>query len=337
MERVEPQIALQQLTNGYWVTQIIYVAAKLGIADLLNDGPQDTKTLASATETHPPSLYRLMRALAGLGLFKETEPGVFELADVGRCLVTGSAGSLRARAILNGEQWYTAWGGLLESVRTGATAFDHVTGTSFFEYLGAHPEAAAVFNEAMANSTEAAARAVAGAYDFSAAGTVVDVGGGTGMFLAGILTTNPNAHGILFDRPDVVAAARGVLDRAGLADRCETIGGNFFDAVPSGGDVYLLSWVIHDWDDEQSVAILRNCRRAMRPTDRLLVIEQLIPPGNESSLSKLYDIHMLVLSGGRERTEDEYRELLEMADLRLARVIPTDVPRSIIEALPASG
>lgn len=335
MERVEPQIALQQLTNGYWVTQIIYVAAKLGIADLLNDGPQDTRTLASATGTHPPSLFRLMRALAGLGLFKETEPGVFELTEMGRCLGTGSAGALRARAILNGEQWYTAWGGLLESVRTGATAFDHVTGASFFEYLAAHPEAAAVFNEAMANSTEATARAVASAYDFSAAGTVVDVGGGTGTFLAGVLTANPNARGILFDRPEVVAAARGVLDRAGLADRCETIGGDFFDAVPSGGDIYLLSWVIHDWDDEQSVAILSNCRRAMRPTDRLLVIEQLIPPGNEPSLSKLYDIHMLVLSGGRERREDEYRELLEMADLRLARVIPTDVPRSIIEALPA--
>ena len=335
MEKREAQAALQQLTNGYWVTQIVYVAAKLGIADLLNDGAQDIEDLASATETDPRPLYRLMRALAGLGIFTETATGVFESTDMGRCLVTGSPGALRARAILNGEQWYTAWGGLLDSVRTGETAFDRVTGTSFFGYLDANSDAAAVFNEAMASSTEAAARAVASAYDFSSAGTVVDVGGGTGTFLAEVLKSNPKARGVLFDQPDVIKAASGTLDRARVADRCDTTGGSFFDAVPSGGDIYLLSWILHDWNDEQSVAILRSCRRAVGPDGRLLVIEQLIPPGNDPALSKLYDVHMLVLSGGRERTEDEYRELLEMADFRLMRVVPTDVPRSIIEARPA--
>ena len=334
MEEFEAQAVLQQLTNGYWATQIIYVAAKLGLADLLNGGPQDIEVLATATETHPPSLYRLMRALTGLGLFKETKPGLFDATPMGRCLVTGGTGALRARAILNGEQWYTAWGGLLESVRTGDTAFDRLTGTSFFAHLGANPAAAAVFNEAMASSTEAAARAVADAYDFSEARTIVDVGGGTGTFLAGILNAYTQVNGVLFDRPDVVAAGRDVLDRAGVAHRCETAGGDFFETVPSGGDIYLLSWVIHDWDDDRSVAILRNCRRAMRSSDRLLLIEQVIPPGNEPSLSKLYDIHMLVLSGGRERREDEYRDLLAMADFGLARIIPTDVPRSIIEAIP---
>jgi hypothetical protein len=187
----------------------------------------------------------------------------------------------------------------------------------------------------MASATEGAARAVATAYDFSQAKGIVDVGGGTGAFLAGILQANPHARGILFDQPSVVADAGGLLTSAGVADRCEVLGGDFFEAVPSGGDVYILSWIIHDWDDQRSVAILQNCRRAMGDAARLLVLEQVIPAGNEPSLSKLYDLHMLTLSpSGRERREDEYRALLAAADLRLSRIIPTGVPRSVIEALP---
>ncbi len=332
--QAEAQAVLQQMTNGYWATQIIYVAAKLGIADLLNNGPQDIQALAESTETHAPSLYRLMRALAGVGVFRENEDGEYETTAFGRCLVRGSPGALRARAILNGEEWYAAWGGLLQGVRTGDTAFDQVVGMPFFEHLAANAEAEAVFNEAMASSTEGAARAVADAYDFSRCRTIVDVGGGTGAFLAGILQANPQARGVLFDRPNVVAAAGGLLTSARVADRCDVVAGDFFEAVPDGGDVYLLSWVIHDWDDVRSVTILKNCRRAMARDARLLVIEQVIPTGNEPSLSKLYDLHMFVLSGGRERREDEYRDLLAATDLRLARIISTDVPRSIIEALP---
>jgi hypothetical protein len=328
------QAVLQQMTNGYWATQIIYVAAKLGIADLLNNGPQDIQALAGSTETHAPSLYRLMRALAGLGVFRENEDGEYETTTLGRCLVKGSPGALRARAILNGEEWYAPWGGLLESVRTGDTAFDQVVGMAFFEHLTANAEAEAVFNEAMASSTESAARAVADAYDFSRYRTIVDVGGGTGAFLAGILQANPQARGVLFDRPNVVAAAAGLLTDARVADRCDVVAGDFFEAVPDGGDVYVLSWVIHDWDDDRSVTILKNCRRAMAHDARLLVIEQVVPPGNEPSLSKLYDLHMLVLSGGRERRQDEYRDLLAASELQLATIIPTGVPRSIIEALP---
>jgi hypothetical protein len=328
------QAALQQMTNGYWATQIVYVAAKLGIADLLEEGPQDVDALARATQTHAPSLYRLMRALAGLGVFVENEAGAYETTTLGRCLVSGSPGALRARAILNGEDWYRGWGGLLHSVRTGETAFDHLCGVHWFEHMAANPEVAAVFNEAMGSATEGAARAVAEAYDFSGFGTIVDVGGGTGAFLAGILKASPRARGILFDRPNVIAAAAGPLTSAGVADRCDVVAGDFFDAVPGGGDLYILSWIIHDWDDDRSVTILKNCRRVMADDARLLVVEQVVPPGNQPSLSKLYDLHMLALSGGRERREDEYRALLAEAELELARIIPTAVARSVIEALP---
>jgi hypothetical protein len=333
-EVAQAQAALQQLTNGYWATQIVYVAAKLGIADLLEAGPQGIHALARSTGTHAPSLSRLMRALAGLGVFRENQDGEYETTTLGRCLVSGSPGALRARAILNGEDWYRAWGGLLDSVQTGETAFDRIAGMSFFEHLAANAETAAVFNHAMASSTESAARAVADAYDFSRSGTIVDVGGGTGTFLAVILKANPQACGVLFDRPNVVAAAGGLLTRAGVADRCDVVAGDFFESVPRGGDVYILSWVIHDWADDRSVVILKNCRRAMADDARLLVIEEVIPPGNQPSLGKLYDLHMLVLAGGRERREDEYRALLAAADLELTRIIPTEVPRSVLEALP---
>ena len=186
----------------------------------------------------------------------------------------------------------------------------------------------------MASSTEAAAKAVSAVYDFSWANVLVDVGGGTGAFLATILGANPRAQGILFDRQDVATAARDLLASSGVADRCQVAAGSYFDAVPSGGDAYILSWIIHDWDDDRSITILRNCRRAIARDGRVLVMELVIPPGNEASLSKLYDISMLVLTGGRERREDEYRELLAAADLRLTRVIPTGVSRSIIEAVP---
>jgi O-methyltransferase domain/Dimerisation domain len=332
MGRTEALALLQQMSNGYWGTQILSVAATLGIADLLADGPQGVEALAAATDTHAPSLHRLMRALSGLGVVKEIKSGVYETTPLGECLGSGSPDALRARAILNGGLWYTAWGGLLHSVRTGQTAFDHMTGKTFFEYLAADGEATDVFNEAMASSTEGAASAVARTYDFSGARTIVDVGGGTGMFLAGILRANPQAQGVLLERPDAATTADELLGSVGMRQRCNVVAGNFFTAVPAGGDVYILSWVLHDWDDERSIAILGNCRQAMTPDARLLVIEQVIPPGNEPSLSKLYDLHMLVLSGGRERCEDEYRDLLAAAGLDLVRIIPTDVPRSIIEA-----
>jgi ubiquinone/menaquinone biosynthesis C-methylase UbiE len=329
------QTALHQMTNGYWTTQIIYVAAKLGIADLLSHGPQDLATLARVTQTHAPSLARFLRALGSLGVFRENEQHEYELTTLGRCLVSGSPGALRARAILNGEEWYQGWGGLLYSLRTGEPAFRNLFGKTFFEYLAGRADTAAVFNEAMASSTEGAAAAVVKAYDFSGCRTIVDVGGGTGALLAAILQATPQARGILFDRRSVVAAARELLARTRIAGRCELVDGDFFEAVPSGGDVYVLSWIIHDFDDERSIAILGNCRRVMTGDARLLLIEQVVPNGNQPSLSKLYDLHMLVLAqSGRERRADEYRSLLAAADLRLTRIISTEVTRSVIEAVP---
>ena len=330
------QATLQQMTNGYWTTQIIYVAAKLGIADLLSQGPQSVDTLARATQTHAPTLRRLMRALGGLGLFRESAEHQYELTTLGQCLTSGSPGALRARAILNGEEWYQAWGGLLDCVRTGESPFENRFGKPFFEYIAGRRDTAALFNEAMASSTAGTAAAVVKAYDFAGSRTIVDVGGGTGAFLGAILRANAEARGILYDQPHVAAAAREALAHAGTAGRCEVVAGDFLETVPSGGDIYILSWIIHDWDDERSIAILGHCRRAMTREARLLLIEQVVPAGNQPSLSKLYDVHMRVLySGGRERTLDEYRSLLAAAGLRLTRVIPTDAPRSVIEAVPA--
>jgi hypothetical protein len=325
------------MISGYWATQIIYVAAKLGIFDLLEAGPRSSEQLAGATETHPPSLYRLLRTLAGLEMVREIEPGEFETTVLGQCLVTGGPGALRARATLSGEVWYEVWGQLLYSVRTGQTAIDHLKGMTGFEWYAANPASGALFNEAMASSTDAVAKAVASTYDFSGCRTIIDVGGGTGTLLAEILRAYDLAQGALFDRSAVVQASSTVLTAAGVADRCRVIAGDFFETVPEGGDAYMLSWIIHDWDDDRCLAILKNCRQAMGPHSKLLVIEQVVPEGNEPSLSKLYDLHMMVLHGGRERTEPEFRDLLGKADFTLSRIIATTAPRSIIEALPSDS
>jgi SAM-dependent methyltransferase len=327
--------SLLHMLTGYWITQVISVAAKLGIADLLERGSRTSAELARSTGTHAPSLYRLLRALAHLGVFEEDETGYFSLTPIGECLVSSTPGSMRARAISGGQEWYRAWEDLLYSVQTGEPAFDHVFGVPFFQYLVQNAAAATLFNETMAGSAAQAAAAIRAAYDFSWAKTIVDVGGGNGTLIASILNANPQARGILLDTPQVTDSARTRLLAAGLAGRCDVVAGDFFEAVPSGGDVYLLSFILHDWDDERSIAILKSCQRAMAPDGRLLLIEQVIPHANEPSFSKMYDLHMLVLMGGRERTEDEYRMLLHAAGFRLRTIIATQSPRSIIEGVHA--
>ncbi len=331
-----PTTLLQMLT-GYWITQVIYVAAKLGIADLLERGPRTSDELAMSTGTHAPSLYRLLRALANLEVLEEDETGYFRLTPIGQYLVSSTPGSQRARAIMSGEEMYRAWGDLLYSVQTGETAFDHVFGVPFFQYLAQNDAAATIFNQIMAGSQAAAA--IIAAYDFSWAKTIVDVGGGDGTLIASILNAYPQTRGILLDTPQVAESARTRLVEASLAERCDVVAGDFFEAVPSGGDVYLLSWIIHDWDDERSIAILKNCHRAMGPDGRLLLLEQVVPGPNEPSMSKLYDLHMLVLAsgGGRERTEAQYRTLLNTAGFRLTTIIPTQLPRSLIEGVHAEA
>jgi hypothetical protein len=330
-----PATTLLHLVTGYWGTQAISVAAKLGLPDLLKGGPRTSEELARSTGTHAPSLYRLLRALSNIGVFEEDETGCFGLTPLGQCLVSNAPDSMRARAIVSGQEWYRAWEDLLYSIQTGQTAFDHVFGVPYFNYLAHNATAATIFNQTMTASSAQVAAAVGAAYDFSWAKTIVDVGGGHGSLLVSILKANPHARGILFETPQVSEGAKTHLVAAGLAERCEVVAGDFFEAVPGGGDVYLLSFILHDWDDEPSIAILKSCQRAMAPDGRLLLIEQVIPHANEPSFSKLYDLHMLVMHGGRERTEAEYRILLQAAGFRLRSIIATSSPRSIIEAVQA--
>jgi O-methyltransferase domain/Dimerisation domain len=329
-----PPATLLQMMTGYWVSQALHVAAKLGIADLLADGPVDCEDLAAATDTHAPSLQRVLRALASVGVFTEVSPGSFALTPLAELLRTETPGSMRALAIMYAEEQYRAWGELLHSVRTGETAFEQQFGMGYFEYLAQHPESDRVFNEAMTGWTHQLVGAVVDTYDFSAFKTVVDVGGGYGALLAAILQNNSGMRGILFDLPHVVASAEEQLAATEVADRCTFVGGDFFAEVPAGGDAYVLSQILHDWDDERCMAILGQCRRAMPDHGKLLVVELVLPEGDEPFLGKWLDLHMLVLLGSRERTAAEYDTLFRAAGFKLARVVPTPPGPSVVEAVP---
>lgn len=318
---------------GFRATQLVHVAAKLGIADLLQDGPQPVSALATAVRAHPRALYRLLRALASLGLFAETANDQFELTALGEMLRSNAPGSLRPLALLYGEDWvWNAYGQASHSVMTGRPAFEHVHGQGLFDYMQAHPEAAATFDGGMTAYSEHEAAAILAAYDFPGAGTIVDVGGGAGALLASILTAHPRARGVLFDQASVTDRARDLMMRAGVLDRCTTEVGDFFERVPDGGDLYVLKSVLHNWDDPDGLAILRSCRSAMPPRARLLIIERVVPEGNEPSEAKLFDINMLVMLGGLERTIAEYRALLRDSGFDLKRVVPTEAPVSLLEA-----
>jgi hypothetical protein len=309
-----PPATLLQMMTGYWVSQALHVAAKLGIADLLADGPVDCEDLAAATDTHAPSLQRVLRALASVGVFTEVSPGSFALTPLAELLRTETPGSMRALAIMYAEEQYRAWGELLHSVRTGEMAFDHQFGMGYFEYLAQHPEADRVFNEAMTGWTHQLVGAVMDTYDFSPFKTIVDVGAGYGALLTAILRSNPGTRGVLFEQPHVVASAEEQLVAAGVADRCTFVGGDFFAAVPTGGDAYVLSQILHDWDDE-----------------RWRGDPQAVPPG---------DAWPRQAAGRRTRAAGGGRALLgevaRLAHARAARWPRTD-GRRIRHALPGRG
>ena len=329
-----PPAVLLQMMTGYWISQAIYVTAKLGVADLLADGPRPVEELAGATQSDAASLRRVLRALASVGIFTEASPGAYALTPMAALLRTETPHSMRSLAIMYAEEQYRAWGDVLHSVRSGDRAFDRRFGMSYFEYLAQHPESDRVFNEAMTGWTMQLVGAVMEAYDFSPFETVVDVGGSYGALVAAVLQRNPAAHGILFDVPHVAAAAGEALVGTGVADRCTTVGGDFFVEVPAGGDAYLLAQILHDWDDEHCVAILQQCRRAIPETGRLLVIELVLPEGEEPFFGKWLDLHMLVMLGARERTAAEYAALFDASGFALARVVPTPAGPSIVEAIP---
>ncbi len=310
--------------SGYRVSQAIYVAAKLGIADLLKEGPRGTDDLAQATGTHAATLYRVLRFLVGVGLFDEVAPHRFALAPLGSGLRTDLPGSIRPNVLMLLDQAsWRPWGQLLYSVQTGGTAFEHVHGVGRFDYLTEHPDTAAVFNEAMSSNTARSGTAITDAYDFSAIKRLVDVGGGHGLLLATILGAYPTMRGVLFDRPQVIAGAQATLEAAGVSDRCELVSGDFFAEVPSGGDAYLLRQIIHDWDDARALTILRNCRQAMTERGRLLVVERAISPDYRLALPVLHiDLEMLVNVGGQERTDAEYYSLFGTARFELTSIVP---------------
>ena len=329
-------MTLLRMISGSWVSQAIHVAAKLQVADHLASGAKSSDELARAAGADADALHRLLRALASVGVFTEGGDGRFSLTPLADALRTDAPGSLRAYAIMLGEDWHwRAWGQLPHSVRTGQSAFEHVFGCGVFDYFAAHPEAAQVFNAAMTSRTGQENAAVTAAYEWPA-GTIVDVGGGQGALLAAILERNPDARGVLFDVAHVVDAARPLMAEAGLAARCELVAGSFFERVPSGGDLYLLKRVLHDWTDKSALAILKNCRASMGVGSQLLVIEHVLAPGNAPSFGKLFDLEMLVLtSGGRERSDAEFRALLSAAGFEQRRIIAAGPTASLIEAIAA--
>jgi hypothetical protein len=335
-EQETPAAVLGRMIGGGVLTQLVYVAVKLGVPELLREGPRPADALAAATGAEPRTLYRLLRALASLGVLIEDDRRRFALAPAGELLRDGVPGSLRGSALFHGEPWcWQAFGGLLGGVQSGTTPFLHVHGAGFFDYLARHADAAEAFHEHMLALTGQDAAALTAAYDFGGLGRVVDVGGGHGALLAAILHAHPGTRGVLFDRPSVVEGAREFLGMEGVADRCELVGGSFFDSVPVGADAYLLKDVLHDWEDEPAIAILRACRSAMGSVARLLVMERVIPPGTAPAAGTLTDVVMLVLTGGRERTEVEYRALLEAGGFALGRIVPTGSSLSVLEARPA--
>ncbi len=329
---VPPSVAMLQMISGFWISRAIYIVAKLGLADHLRDGHKTADQLASVTGTHAPSLYRVLRALASVGVLAEDAKG-FGLTPLSETLCTDVPGSLRAFATVElGEEHYPAWGELLHSVKTGEIAFDRAFGMPVWKFFEQNAENAKTFNDAMTGLTLAVNDAVLSRYDFSSIRKIVDVGGGHGSLIASILKANPRMKGVLFDAPSVAKGAQSRIEGEGIADRCEIVGGDFFQLVTGGGDAYILKWIIHDWDDERSITILRNCHRAMTDDGKLLLVEAVVPRGSEPHFSKFIDLNMLVMTGGRERTEDEYRQLLEAAGFKLTRILPTEAPMSVIES-----
>jgi hypothetical protein len=322
------------MIGGYYTAQAIYAAAKLGIADRLRDGPQTAGQLVQATGTHARSLHRLLRTLAGFGIFAWDDEGRFRLTELAELLRSDVPGSLRAEALIVGEIQYPAFGELLHSLQTGRPGFDKAFGMPLFDYFAANPEAARTFDAGLVGLRSQAATEMLDGYDFSGVRKLVDVGGGTGSLLSAVLAKYTTMKGILFDLPHVVEQAESPLHAAGVRDRCELVCGDFFDSVPPGGDVYLLRHIIHDWEDDRAIRIVENCRRAMNRPGTLLLVESVIQSGNEPSLGKILDLVMLALTGGTERTEPEYRELLEASGFCLARVVPTSAEIHVIEANP---
>ena len=338
MQRVSqdalPSAQLTQMIFGFMTSQSISVAAKLGVADLLKDEAKSAGELAQATGVQARPLYRILRALSSVGIFAEDHAGRFRLTPLAEPLRSDAPDSLRGLAIFMGADFHwRVWSDLLYSAQSGQPGFERIYGKPIFDYLAENPAAAQVFNDAMTSFSASVSTAVIKAYDFTGITRLVDVGGGHGLLLASILERYPQMSGVLFDAPSVIDGAKEVIEAHGVGGRCDAVGGDFFVSAPAGGDAYIMKHIIHDWEDERALTILQNCHRAMTENGKLLVVEIVIPEGNTPSLGKFLDLEMLMFLHSYERTEDEYRSLLERAGFKLTRIVPTPSPHSVLEGV----
>jgi hypothetical protein len=333
----DPSIELMRLISGYQVSQALYAAATLGVADQLKDGAKPYDAVAQACGAHPLSLYRLLRALAAVGVFHESDNKEFSLTALGVCLTTDGPGSTRnyARWIGQRGQW-GSWGNLLQSIKSGESALGFTYGTDAWTYRMQHPDEQAVYDSAMTGNSRREAQGVLEAFDFGQFGCVVDIGGGQGLLLKTILLACPGSRGILFDQPQVIASADQALSSPELRQRCQLIAGSFFESVPTGGDVYLMKVIIHDWDDRAAIDILRTCHRAMSATATLILVERVIGPPNEMPEGKFSDLNMMVVHAAMERTRQDFDDLLRNGGFKLKEIITTRFPQSLIIAQPMS-
>lgn len=329
-----PTVQMMQMITGFWTSCCVYAAAKLNIAEILKEKSQTADQLAEATHCDAPSLYRVLRALSSVGVFRENEKKQFESTPLGDTLQSDIPGSMKAMAIAQLGDHFNAWGNLVYSIKTGHIAFDNIEGMSVWKYYEMHPDEGVNFMKAMTGLTGAVIQHVLPEYDFSAFQTIVDIGGGNGALLMAVLDRTPHAKGIVFDEEYVVAETKNSIRQKGFDERCATEAGSFFEFIPENADAYLMKMVLHDWNDEQCLQILKNCQKAMKPGSKLLVLDAVIPEGNEPHPGKFMDINMLTMTGGKERTEKEFTVLFAAAGLRLSRIVPTHSPLfSILEVV----
>lgn len=330
---IPPQAAMMEMITSAWAAQAITAAADLGVADALANGPLSSDELAVAVGADADTLRRLLRALISRGIFRQRRDGRYELNALADTLRSDTAMSVAGMArFVGAPQHREHWSHLTEAIRTGRPVVPELRGKPVFEYLADEPELAEVFNHAMTSVSAAAITSVIAAYDFSRYATIVDVGGGHGRLLAAIVHATPQARGILFDLPQVVAGAPAVLEKHHVADRVGVAEGSFFDAVPEGGDAYVLKSVIHDWPDDDAVRILGNVRTAAGTGKHVLLVESVIPGHDREFMGNWTDLEMLVVLGARERTAAEYSRLMDRAGFRMTRVVETASPFSVVEA-----
>lgn len=330
----QPADQIMQLATGYMVSSALHAVSKLGIADLMKNGPKSTRELAQASATNEGALYRVMRALASVGVFTETSPRIFALTPVGELIRSDREDSFRDMVLWMGDAFhFKTYPEMMHSLQTGETVTEKVFGLSCFDCFANDKELSEVFNAAMTTFSRALVPRVLEAYDFSWLNgkTLVDIGGGHGLLLTTILKSYPQISGMIFDLEHVVAGANSRIQDAGLAGRCKPCSGDFFASVPAG-DAYIMKHIIHDWNDERALAILKNCRRAAKANARVILVEAVLTPGNEPHMAKWIDLEMLLLAGGRERTQEEFARLFREAGFRLTRVLPTKSPACVLEA-----